>query len=263
MSKSEPTFSSSLGKKLIMSLTGLFLCTFLVVHLIGNIQLFKDDGGQAFNAYSYFMTHFPPIKIVSYLLYASIIIHAVYALVLTINNKKARPVGYASYKGQANSPWNSRNMGILGTILLIFLVVHMTNFWAQYHWGNLPYAKYEVSLTNPHDVQVTPIPFNPGVPELAHADYADAQAGKQVIIAKDLYKIVNELFKQWWYVALYVISMAAMSFHLIHGFRSAFQTLGWDNNRYVPLIRFLGVWIFGVLIPLGFAAMPVYIFLLK
>ncbi|MEO8795804.1 MAG: succinate dehydrogenase cytochrome b subunit [Daejeonella sp.] len=261
MSNFAQTFSSSLGKKLIMSLTGLFLCTFLVVHLIGNIQLFKDDGGQAFNAYSYFMTHFPPIKIISYLLYASIIIHAVYALVLTLSNKKARPVAYASYNGQANSPWTSRNMGILGTILLIFIVVHMSNFWAQYHWGDLPYAKYEVSLSNPSDVVVTPIPFNANVAEPAHADYV--QGDRQILVAKDLYKIVNESFKQWWYVALYVISMAAMSFHLIHGFRSAFQTLGWDNNKYIPLIRFLGVWVFGVLIPIGFAAMPLYFFFFK
>lgn len=260
MSNFVQTFSSSLGKKLIMALTGIFLCTFLIIHLIGNLQLFKDDAGQAFNSYAYLMTHFTPIKIVSYLLYSSIILHAVYALIITIGNKKARPITYAVQDGNANSPWTSRNMGILGTIILIFLVVHMSNFWAQYHWGDLPYAKYEVSLSNPQDVKVTPIPFNPNVLEPAHLDYVDAQAGKQIFIAKDLYKIVNESFKQWWYVALYVISMAAMSFHLIHGFRSAFQTVGWDNKKYVPLIRFLGVWIFGVLIPLGFAAMPLYFF---
>ena len=259
MSNYAKTFSSTLGKKLIMSLTGLFLCTFLIVHLIGNFQLFKNDQGQAFNAYSYFMTHFPPIKIVSYLLYLSIIVHAVYALVLTRTKQKARPVGYASYNGKANSPWTSRNMGILGTIILIFLVVHMSNFWAQYHWGELPYARYEVSLSDPSQVKVTPIPFNGE--EVAHADYVDSQAGTQVLVARDLYKIVYESFKQWWYVLLYIISMAALSFHLIHGFRSAFQTLGWNNSKYVPLIKFLGLWVFGVLIPLGFAAMPIYIYL--
>ncbi len=261
MSNFAQTFSSSLGKKLIMSLTGLFMCTFLVIHLIGNLQLFKDDGGQAFNSYAYFMTHFPPIKVISYLLYTSIIVHAIYALVLTINNKKARPIGYAVFNGSANSPWTSRNMGILGTILLIFLVVHMSNFWAQYHWGNLPYARYEISLQNPQDIKVTSIPFEGK--ELAHADYVDARSGTQVIIAKNLYKIVNESFKQWWYVTLYVISMAALSFHLIHGFRSAFQTIGWDHKKYIPLIRFLGVWVFGVLIPIGFAAMPLYFFFFK
>lgn len=107
MSKSKPVLTSSLGKKLIMSLTGLFLCTFLVIHLIGNLQLFKDDGGYAFNTYAHFMTNFPPIKVVSYLLYISIIVHAVYALVLTTKNKAARPVGYNQYDGKAGSAWSS------------------------------------------------------------------------------------------------------------------------------------------------------------
>lgn len=261
MSNFSKAFSSSLGKKLIMSLTGLFLCSFLIIHLIGNLQLFKNDSGQAFNSYAYFMTHFLPIKIISYLLYASIIIHAVYALILTNKNKKARPVAYASYNGEANSPWTSRNMGILGTILLIFLVVHMSNFWAQYHWGGLPYTKYEIDLQNPDVMRVTELPIT-GT-ERVHSDFVDAQNGTKVLIAKDLYKIVHDSFQQWWYVLLYVISMAALSFHLIHGFRSAFQTLGWDHKRYVPLIRFLGVWIFGVIIPVLFAAMPLFFFFFK
>jgi succinate dehydrogenase / fumarate reductase cytochrome b subunit len=255
------TFSSSLGKKIIMSLTGLFLCTFLIVHLVGNLQLFKDDSGQAFNAYAYTMTHFVPIKVVSYLLYLSIIVHAVYALILTTINKKARPVGYAVYNGKANSPWTSRNMGILGTILLIFIVIHMNSFWAQYHWGDLPYAKYEVSLTDPHDVVVTAIPFTGE--KIEHTDFVDLAKGRHVYIAKDLYLIVAESFKQWWYVALYVFAMAAMAFHLVHGFRSAFQTLGWDNKKYVPLIRFIGEWGFGLVIPFLFAAMPLYFFFFK
>jgi succinate dehydrogenase / fumarate reductase cytochrome b subunit len=255
------TFSSSLGKKLIMSLTGLFMCLFLVVHLTGNLQLFKDDGGQAFNAYSYFMTHFVPVKIVSYILYLSIIVHAIYALVLTINNRKARPIGYAVYAGEKNSPWTSRNMGILGTVLLIFIVVHMSNFWAQYHWGGLPYTKYEMSLDNPNNVSIAQLPVT-GT-ELVHSEYVDPQRGTRVLIAKDLYQVVHYSFKQWWYVLLYVISMAALSFHLIHGFRSAFATLGWDNKRYVPIIKFLAIWVFGVIIPVGFALMPLYFFFFK
>ena len=262
MSNFAKTFSSSLGKKLIMSLTGLFLCSFLVVHLIGNMQLFKNDGGQAFNSYAYFMTHFTPIKIVSYLLYTSIIVHAIYALILTIANRRARgPVPYGSYKGAANSPWTSRNMGILGTIILIFIVIHMSNFWAKYHWGGLPYTKYEMPLSDPQNVKVTQLPVS--AVELAHSDYIDPSTGTQIVVAKDLYKVVAESFKQWWYVALYVLSMAALSFHLIHGFRSAFQTLGWDNNRYVPLIRFIGEWVFGIIIPILFAAMPIYFFFFK
>src|SRR5690606_28974717 len=126
MSNFQKTFSSSLGRKLIMALTGIFLCTFLVIHLIGNLQLFRDDNGQAFNAYAYFMTHFTPIKIVSYLLYSTIILHAVYALIISRANAKARPVAYAMQAARANSPWTSRNMGILGTILFVFIVVHMS-----------------------------------------------------------------------------------------------------------------------------------------
>ncbi len=261
MSNFAKTFSSSLGKKLIMAATGLFLCTFLIIHLVGNLQLFKDDAGQAFNAYAYFMTHFAPIKVVSYLLYASIIIHAVYALILTTGNKKARPVAYAVQAGSQNSPWTSRNMGILGTILLVFIVVHMSNFWWKYHNAELPYAKYEISLDDPTNITVSELPWD--AKRLVHSDYVDTQAGKQVIVSKDLYKVVAHSFRTWWYVLLYVVSMAALAFHLIHGFRSAFQTVGWDNKKYVPIIRFLGVWIFGVLIPLGFAAMPVYFYFFK
>ncbi|MEJ7691377.1 succinate dehydrogenase cytochrome b subunit [Daejeonella sp.] len=261
MSNFAKTFSSSLGKKLIMAATGLFLCTFLIVHLVGNLQLFKDDAGQAFNAYAYFMTHFVPIKVVSYLLYASIIIHAVYALVITMGNKKARLIGYAVQAGNQNSPWTSRNMGILGTVLLVFIVIHMSNFWWKYHNAELPYAKYEISLDDPSNITVSELPWD--AKRLVHSDYVDTQAGKQVIVSKDLYKVVSHSFKTGWYVLLYVISMAALSFHLIHGFRSAFQTVGWDNKKYVPIIRFLGVWIFGVLIPVLFAAMPVYFYFLK
>jgi succinate dehydrogenase / fumarate reductase cytochrome b subunit len=72
--------------------------------------------------------------------------------------------------------------------------------------------------------------------------------------------VVEKAFQTWWYVLLYVVAMAALSFHLIHGFKSAFQTIGWDNSKLVPIIRFLGVWVFGVLIPLAFAAMPIYFF---
>lgn len=216
---------------------------------------------MAFNAYSYFMTHFAPIKIVSYLLYLSIILHAIYALVITMRNAGARKSRYAVYNGAANSTWSSRNMGILGTVLLIFIVVHMTNFWAEYHWGGLPFARYETSLTQADAVTITPMPYN-GT-EYKHAEYIDVAGQKQVLIAKDLYLVVMDLFKIWWYVALYVISMIAMGFHLYHGFQSGFQTLGFDNKRYLPIIKFLGVWVFSIIIPALFAAMPLYVYFFK
>jgi succinate dehydrogenase / fumarate reductase cytochrome b subunit len=95
MSEFKQTFNSSLGKKLIMALTGLFLCTFIIVHVGGNMLLFSNDNGFGFNVYANFLTHFPPIEVVAWILYLCIVIHALYGLILTIKNRKARPVGYA------------------------------------------------------------------------------------------------------------------------------------------------------------------------
>lgn len=255
MSKGKHVLSSSIGKKLIMSLTGLFLCMFLIVHLVGNLQLFYNDSGKAFNEYAYTMTHFTPIKVVSYLLYASIVIHAVYALILTLKNRKARPVAYHSFNGAANSAWNSRNMGILGTILLVFIVTHMNHFWYKYHYGEVPYIEYRTDLVTDTD---------PEVIELSAAEFKEytkyMDNGVEVIRAKNLYKQVEFTFQSWYWVALYVLAMVAMGFHLIHGFKSAFQSLGFTHKKYAPVIQFLGVWVFGVLIPAGFAAMPLYFF---
>ncbi|WP_293930387.1 succinate dehydrogenase cytochrome b subunit [Sphingobacterium sp. UBA6645] len=259
MSKSKPVLTSSLGKKLIMSLTGLFLCTFLIVHLIGNLQLFKDDAGYAFNNYAYFMTHFTPIKVVSYLLYASIIIHAVYALVLTTKNKAARPIGYNQYDGKASSAWNSRNMGILGTVLLVFIVTHMQNFWYQYKFGSTPYVEYHTELAtgNQDIISLDEIP----------AEYDGykifVNEGVETVQSKDLYKQVAVAFQNPFLVGLYLLGMAALSFHLIHGFQSAFQTIGFNHKRYVGIIKWIGIWIFGIIIPIAFAAMPLYFYFVK
>lgn len=237
-----------------MSLTGLFLCSFLIVHLIGNLQLFYDDQGKAFNDYAHFMTHFTPIRIVSYLLYTSIVLHAIYALVLTIHNRKARPVGYAVFRGSANSAWSSRNMGILGTILLVFIVTHMSNFWWKYHNDGVPYVEYRTDLAT----QETTVTELVGDEYTDYVKYVDNDV--EVLKAKDLYKQVQFTFKNLLLVFFYVIAMAALSFHLIHGFKSAFQTLGWDHKKYAPIVRFVGIWLFGVAIPIGFAAMPVYFY---
>ena len=117
------TLTSTIGKKLIMSLTGLFLVVFLLVHLIGNLQLLSDDGGAAFNVYAQFMTTNPIIKTTSYGLYSFIILHAVLSLGLTMSNRKARGGQGYSRSSSKSSTWSSRNMGVLGTLILIFIVV--------------------------------------------------------------------------------------------------------------------------------------------
>jgi succinate dehydrogenase / fumarate reductase cytochrome b subunit len=253
MSNFSKTFSSTLGRKLIMCLTGLFLCSFLLVHLTGNFQLFKNDGGLAFNQYAHFMTHFTPIKIVSYLLYSSILIHTLWALIITQKNKKARTVAYA-ITPKDGSIWSSRNMGILGTILFVFIVVHMANFWYKYHQGHTPLIEYRTDLNSGATMSrtINESEFN------GYVSYIDN--GIEITKSEDLYLEVSNAFQQWWLVLFYVVAMGSLSFHLVHGFQSSFQTLGWNNSKYRPIIKFVGVWIFSILIPIGFAAMPLYFF---
>jgi succinate dehydrogenase / fumarate reductase cytochrome b subunit len=215
--------SSTLGKKLIMALTGLFLISFLIIHLIGNLQLLHDDGGRAFNIYAKFMTSNPLIKTVSYLLYTSILVHALWALFLSLQNRKARGAGYAITN--KSSEWSSRNMGILGTIILIFTVIHMRQFWAEMHWGSVPMATYD---------------------------------GVEV---KDLYTIVAFAFDQPVYVILYVVCMVALAFHLWHGFSSAFQTLGLNHLKYNGVINFVGRTL-AIVVPAAFAWIPIAMFFL-
>ena len=123
---------SSIAKKYWMAITGLFLCTFLIGHLLGNLQLIfidGEEGRRAFNEYAYFMTHNPAIKILSYLTYISIIFHAVDGFILTIQNKKARPVNYAVNNPGPTSSTPARYMAVLGTLILVFIATHMANFW--------------------------------------------------------------------------------------------------------------------------------------
>ncbi len=214
------TLTSTIGRKVVMSLTGLFLIVFLVVHLTGNFQLLMDDGGLQFNAYAKFMTSNPIIKAASYGLYAFILLHIIMSVILSYKNNKARPVEYDKFKGSANSSWSSRNMGILGTIILIFLVIHLRNFWYEMHWGAIP---------------------------------MDASGNK------DLFAVVNAAFAEWWYVAIYVVCMVFLGFHLSHGFSSAFQTLGINHNKYTPFIKGVGI-VYAVAIPAAFASIPIYMF---
>ena len=121
--------TSSIGKKLIMSLTGLFLCLFLIVHLAGNLQLLLDDGGAAFNAYAYKMTHLLPIKIISYGTYFFIILHAVQGIALAIKNRSAKGSQYAVKTNANKSSWASSRMGLLGILIFAFILIHMGDFW--------------------------------------------------------------------------------------------------------------------------------------
>ncbi|MEL6657549.1 MAG: succinate dehydrogenase cytochrome b subunit [Bacteroidota bacterium] len=219
--------TSSIGRKLIMSLTGLFLILFLAVHLIGNLQLLASDGGDSFNLYAEFMTSNPLIKTISYGLYFFILLHAVQGLILWAKNRAAR--GGQGYAVKVNSAVNTnatiaRSMGWLGTIILVFILLHMYQFWLQMKMGTV---------------------------DLVTID------GKQV---KNLYSLVSVAFEDPIYVAIYVVSMIVIAFHLWHGFQSSFQTLGVNHKKYTPFIHGLGKG-YSILVPLGFAIIPILMFL--
>ncbi len=224
---------SSIGRKLIMSLTGLFLCLFLVVHMVGNLQLFVStegfSDGYQFNMYAYMMTHNPLIKLVSYGNYFFILLHAIQGILISVHNKKAKGPRYEGKEiSDTDAKLASRNMIALGLLIFAFIGLHLWQFWAQMHFGEVPYIQ---ELT------------------------AD---GDKV---KDLYMLVKAAFANPLNVIFYLVSLAALSLHLLHGFWSAFQTTGLNNKKYSPIIRALGIG-YAVLIPLGFATMPIYFYYL-
>jgi succinate dehydrogenase / fumarate reductase cytochrome b subunit len=258
MSEFKETFNSSLGKKLIMALTGLFLCTFLIVHLGGNLLLFKNDDGYAFNMYANFLTHFPPIEVIAYILYICILVHTIYAIILTTKNRKARPIGYA-VTASDNATWQSRNMGLLGSILFLFIVIHMADFWYRYKYTDtVHYKEYRTDLSSGKTEAVDFVPTSPDF-----ENSVSTQNNMEIVRVKDLHERVQISFRQLWYVIFYVIAMGAVSFHLLHGFQSAFRTLGWVHRKYTPIVEFIGTWFFAVIMPIGFAMMPIVYYFAK
>jgi succinate dehydrogenase / fumarate reductase cytochrome b subunit len=205
---------SSIGKKVLMGLTGLFLISFLVVHVSINSLIFLNDSGETFNAGAHFMSHNIVIRIMEVGLFAGLIAHIFQALILTLENKKARPVAYAKIDGAANSSWFSRSMGILGSLLLLFLVVHLGNFWVP--------TKLAVLANHEHNT----------------------------------FKNMEVVFHEWYFVAIYLVGVIALCYHLLHGFQSAFQSLGLNHKKYTPAIKKIGIW-FSIIVCLLFASMPI------
>ncbi len=222
MSTSVGLFSSSLGRKLLMAITGLFLCSFLIVHLVGNLALFYSS--EDFNMYTRFMSTNGMIRIAEIILFLGIIAHAVDAVMLTKANKKARPVKYAMDKKK--STWVSRNMGITGSLVLAFILIHLNTFLVTYKFGEVAQVTID---------------------------------GEQV---KDMYSVVVTAFGMKFYSVGYIIALAILGMHLNHGFQSAFQSLGLNHKRYTPGIKKAGK-IFAILITIGFIAFPVYFGFIK
>jgi succinate dehydrogenase / fumarate reductase cytochrome b subunit len=279
-----------------MALTGLFLCLFLVGHLLGNIQLFMSgyDGALQFNKYAYFMTTNPAVKLLSYVTYLSILFHAIDGIYLAIQNKKARPVAYAMNNPSKNSSSASRNMAVLGTMILIFIATHMINFWAKMKFGtSMPLFVKEIvdqtsgtkqymliaSAESPQqNVPVQSPIFNNDVLKEQSKGELCIEGSKiinkknnEVLFEgyKDLHKLTISFFKSkgklfnvipnegLFFTLFYVFSMVVLGFHLWHGFQSAFQSLG-VNGKFTPAIKFFGK-AFSVVVATLFAIIPIYI----
>jgi succinate dehydrogenase / fumarate reductase cytochrome b subunit len=212
-------FTSTIGRKLVMAFTGLFLILFLIVHAGANSCIFLNDGGVTYNSVAHFLSHNWIVRFLEIGLFAGLIAHIVQGFALTLQNNSKRPVKYAVSAGNATSTWYSRSMGILGSLLLIFLVIHLKDFFI-----GTKVALY--SGDQPHN----------------------------------LYEEMKEEFSNPIIVVVYLLGVFALCWHLIHGFASAFQTLGVNSPKYNPLIRKVG-YAYTLIICLAFALMPIAFYL--
>ena len=219
-------FTSSVGKKFVMGLTGLFLISFLIIHVGINACIFADlfdpnENGAMFNKAAHFMGSTVLIRILEVGLFLGIILHIVQGYLLEAKNRSARSVGYAVSMGNKGSKWYSRSMGLLGTIILLFLIVHIAHFW----------VKARITHT------LAPVTYN----------------GVEM---HDMFSEMKAVFTQGWVIGLYVLGCISLAYHLAHGFQSAFRTVGVHNNKYNSLLITLG-YAFSILVPILFALMPV------
>lgn len=214
-------FRSSIGQKLLMSITGLFLIIFLLVHLTVNSFLVFDCTGELFNKGAHFMVTNPIIRIVEPVLFIGFIVHIIYAIILTLQNQFARPVNYNKYNPKKEVKWASRNMFVLGGLVLIFLVIHIANFYVKMRFGHIETVTYD------------------GV-EMENA-----------------YNLVAALLGIWWYNLIYVAGAIFLGLHLHHAFWSAFQTIGWSNTKWRKRLEIVGD-IYAIFVGAGFAFIALY-----
>jgi succinate dehydrogenase / fumarate reductase cytochrome b subunit len=212
MRRTTSFLTSSVGRKVIMALSGLFLSSFLVIHLYINLFLFKQDLGHEFDAYAEFMATYPLLRPLEIILFAGFLLHAFIGIWLWLMNRRARPVRYTLHKTGQTSELSSRIMWLTGFVIAAFLVVHIKGFFI---------------------------------------------ASRFITPDRSMYDIVAEAFKNPWTDALYIVALFFLGYHLRHGFQSSFQTFGLRHERYRRVIDWVGA-IFWLLIPLGFAAMPLY-----
>ncbi len=197
--------------------------SFLLIFLIIHLvgNVTLFFGPNAFNAYVSTLDVVKPlIRVIELVLLAAFVIHIFNGLKLWLENKRAKGVEYKVSGSSENSSLFSRTMALTGSIVFIFLVTHLGTFFWRF---------------NVHD----PMGF------ASNHQY---------------YDIVVYFFGLWWYAVLYVIAMIFLGYHLNHGFQSAFQTFGWNHNRYTPIIKKIGT-IYAIIMAAGFVSMPLYFLL--
>ncbi len=220
--------SASIGRKFLMSITGLFLISFLCIHLTLNLFLTFDSSGNLFNLAAHFMATNPLIRIIEPLLAIGFVVHIIWSALITLQNMRARPQKY-EYGDQLLSWWApAKNMFILGGMVLIFLVIHIFNFWVKMKLTGDP-------LLNSVTV---------GGVEMHNA-----------------YALVSNLFLNRWYDLLYIAGGITVGLHISHGFWSAFQTIGFSNQIWLKRLKCIAITI-GVIFAVGFSYIPLY-FMIK
>ena len=220
-------FTSSVGKKWVMALTGIFLITFLIVHAGINACIWANDGGLMFNKAAHFMGSTIVIRVMEVGLFIGILIHVIQGYVLEFSNRSKRKKGYKVNMGNKGSKWYSRGMGLLGTILLLFFIIHWYHFWIPSRFTGI---EGSIKL--------------PGSEKELH----------------DVYSLMQVTFSELWVVVVYVIACISLCWHLIHGFQSAFRTMGMSSPKYVTLVKNIG-FAYAVFISAVFAMMPVSMYL--
>ena len=220
-------FNSSIGKKLLMALVGLFLAIFLLVHLGINLTLIIFDDPRIFNIAAHFMASNLLIKVFEIILFGGFLLHIFYGLLLQLLNWIARPIRYKVYN-TAQTSFFSKFMIHTALIILVFLVIHLFNFYFKAKFGH------------GHVAEVT---YN----------------GK---LYHDLGTMVIEKFQILWVDIFYIACFLFLGFHLLHSFQSAFQTLGLNHKVYTPVIKNLG-YIYTFIVVAGFTIIPIWIFLTR
>ncbi|HJU45661.1 MAG TPA: succinate dehydrogenase cytochrome b subunit [Chitinophagaceae bacterium] len=218
-------FTSSVGKKIVMALTGIFLILFLIVHVGVNACIWAMDDGEMFNKAAHFMGANVVPRILEIGLFAFFFLHIIQGYMLEVQNRSKRAKGYAISYGNKGSKWYSRSMALLGTLILLFLIMHIYHFWTPSRLGGIG-----------------------NVQPLGEINYG----GKEY---HNLYGEMQIVFQSGWIVILYVAGCISLAYHLAHGFQSSFKTMGVHNKKYRHMLRGLGYG-FAIIVPLAFALMP-------